>query len=159
VEGKLMRVFNKDKTQVLEEYDLNLGQLKEDKYYNIIPEVQEVKEEYHYEVIETFENGGQTVKRIIDVPGVAGKPQKIEEEDILIYIPYSEEELRTQKISRLRLIRNGRLLPAFDKWEKAVIRGRESDDNNIMGWYHDILDLKANAFLDENIPNKIKYYL
>lgn len=154
-----MKVYNENKTEILDNYDLQIGYLQKDKISIVIPEIKEVKEKYHYEVIETFENGGQTVKRVIDVPGVAPQKRKIIEEDILIYILYTQDELLEKEKNKLRIIRNGRLLPAFDKWEKAVIRGRESDDDNIMGWYHDILDLKTNAFLDENIPNKIKYYL
>lgn len=52
-----------------------------------------------------------------------------------------------------------KFLPAFDLWEKAVIRGREEDSPEIMQWYKDILDLKPDAFKDENIPDRIKYYL
>lgn len=49
------------------------------------------------------------------------------------------------------------LLGAFDKWEKAVIRGRENDDTAIMLWYQKLLDLKESAF--EDIPKRIEYYL
>lgn len=49
------------------------------------------------------------------------------------------------------------LLEAFDKWEKAVLREREPDDEAIMRWFNNILDLKQTAF--ENIPERIQYYL
>lgn len=49
------------------------------------------------------------------------------------------------------------LLKAFDLWEKAVVRGREEDSDEIMQWYRDILDLKPEAF--DNIPDRIKYYM
>lgn len=48
-------------------------------------------------------------------------------------------------------------LEAFDKWEKAVLRGREEENDSIMLWYYDLLDLKESAF--ENIPNRVNYYL
>ena len=51
------------------------------------------------------------------------------------------------------------LLQAFDKWEKAVLRGREVEDDTIMQWYQDILDLKESAFEEANIPERIKYYM
>ena len=56
-------------------------------------------------------------------------------------------------------LRNKRvpLLLAFDKWEKAVIRGREEDSAEIMQWYQDLLDLKEEAF--ENVPERINYYM
>lgn len=59
-------------------------------------------------------------------------------------------------LERLRFKRKP-LLIAFDKWEKAVIRGREEDSAKIMSWYYDLLDLKENAFT--NIPERIKYYM
>lgn len=49
------------------------------------------------------------------------------------------------------------LLLAFDKWEKAVLRGREKDDETIMDWYLDLLDLNESAF--NSVPDRVKYYL
>lgn len=51
------------------------------------------------------------------------------------------------------------LLLAFDKWEKAVIRGRELDDSLIMEWFEDIKKLKESAFEENNIPERVKYYM
>lgn len=59
-------------------------------------------------------------------------------------------------LSELRA-RRKELLSAFDKWEKAVLRGREIDDERIMSWYNNLLNLDASAF--ENIPERINYYL
>ncbi len=50
------------------------------------------------------------------------------------------------------------LLAAFDKWEKAVLRGRESEDKKVMNWYQELLDLAPTAFEEGNIPDRIKYY-
>ena len=61
-----------------------------------------------------------------------------------------QDELRTKRII---------LLEAFDKWEKAVLRGRELESYTIMQWYQDILDLKESAFDEMNIPERIKYYI
>lgn len=61
-----------------------------------------------------------------------------------------------QALDKLRAERT-RLLEAFDKWEKAVLRGRETDDPNVMKWYQDLKDLVTNAF--ENIPTAIQYYI
>lgn len=71
------------------------------------------------------------------------------------------EEIRLEK-EQARLLtkkRNKRksLLEAFDKWEKAVLRGREEENDSIMLWYYDLLDLKESAF--ENVPERIKYYM
>ena len=73
-------------------------------------------------------------------PIVVPRPEPTEEE--------IKENLRRQREA---------LLVAFDKWEKAVLRGREEDSEVIMQWYEDLKELKASAF--ENVPERIKYYL
>lgn len=72
---------------------------------------------------------------------------------------YKREAAKKQKEQRLQELRGNRvkLLEAFDKWEKAVLRGRAEDDAEIMNWYRDILDLKAEAL--ENVPEAVRYYL
>lgn len=72
---------------------------------------------------------------------------------------YKREAAEKQNEQRLQELRGNRikLLEAFDKWEKAVLRGRAEDDAEIMNWYRDILDLKAEAF--ENVPEAVRYYL
>lgn len=83
---------------------------------------------------------------------VGDKKAYDEYEDIQVYVLYNAEELnamlRAKRVS---------LLNAFDKWEKAVLRGREQDDYVIMAWYSQLKDLNENAF--KNIPARIKYYL
>lgn len=64
--------------------------------------------------------------------------------------------LEEEALTKLRSKRK-KLLEAFDKWEKAVLRGREEENDSIMLWYYDLLDLKESAF--ENIPDRVNYYL
>lgn len=70
----------------------------------------------------------------------------------------AEYHVQTQD-EYLQQLRENRtpLLEAFDKWEKAVLRGRELDDDSVMSWYQDLLDLKEEAF--DNIPKRVQYYL
>jgi hypothetical protein len=88
-----MRIFNKDKTIELTEYDLEKGYLKEDVIETDIPEQEEVVEEWHYEVIAEYPNGGKDVKTVIDVEGKPYIPAHTEREEIWVYIPYTVEEL------------------------------------------------------------------
>lgn len=92
-----MKVYNKDKTQILEYYDLGLGYLVSDTIEVSLPEVQGVEEQGHYEVIETYPNGGKDVEWVVDVAGVEYQPARTELEPIQIYIPYTEEELEARK--------------------------------------------------------------
>lgn len=60
---------------------------------------------------------------------------------------------------RLKILRKSRkpLLDAFDKWEKAVLRGRENESLEVMTWFHLIKSLDENAL--NNVPERVKYYL
>lgn len=95
-----MRIFNKDKTIELTEVDESKGYLKEDVVETDIPEQKEVLEEWHYEVIAEYPNGGKDVKKVVDVEGKPYIPAHTEREEILIYIPYTEDELERMAAER-----------------------------------------------------------
>ena len=65
-----MKVYNKEKTILLEEYDLNKGYLKEDVLTTHYPEVKAVEEKGHYETIAEYHSGGKDVEWVVDVKGV-----------------------------------------------------------------------------------------
>lgn len=102
-----MRVFNEDKTQELKEYDLNKGHLKLDKLFIRHHEaVEEIKEQWHYETIAEYPNGGKDVSKVIDVPYQAPQEAFEEYEDIYVYIPYTYEELEElNKPSELEILK------------------------------------------------------
>ena len=102
-----MRVFNEDKTQELKEYDLNKGHLKLDKLFIRHHEaVEEIKEQWHYETIAEYPNGGKDVSKVIDVPYQAPQEAFDEYEDIYAYIPYTDEELEElNKPSELEILK------------------------------------------------------
>lgn len=89
-----MKVFNEAKTEELTGYDLEQGYLKEDVLIVHIPAVEEVQAVTHREIIrECPETGGKEVRTIVDVPYRAAVPEHDEEEKILVYVPYTSEEL------------------------------------------------------------------
>ena len=92
-----MKVYNQEKTQVLTEYDLEKGHLESDTI--TIPETPAVEEQSHIEVIAEYPNGGKEVKKVIDVVGQAYKPKH--EEEIAVYIPYTEEELQKRREAQM----------------------------------------------------------
>lgn len=150
-----MRIFNADKTRELYNYEVDLekGRLVADKRFLAHHEAIEPKEAVYGDRIEKLPNGSiQNWRDIVLVPAVEGKEAYDEYEDVQVYIPYTAEELK----DKLRAKREP-LLTAFDKWEKAVLRGREYDDYAIMQWYKELLDLKESAFAV--IPSKIQYYM
>lgn len=78
----------------LDSPDLSIGYLVEDKILIAHHEAADaVQEQWHYETIREYENGGKDVEKIVDVPGVAAKDAWDEYETILRYTPYTEEEL------------------------------------------------------------------
>ena len=95
-----MRIFNEDKTIELTEVDETIGYLKEDVIETDIPEQEAVVEEWHYEVIAKYPNGGKDVKKVVDVEGKPYIPAHTEREEIWVYIPYTENELERMAAER-----------------------------------------------------------
>lgn len=82
--------------------DLKLGYLTEE---NILiahhERVEWVPEQWHYETVEEYPNGGKDVERVIDVPGVEEKEAWDEYETILRYVPYTQKELEKRNAPTL----------------------------------------------------------
>ena len=89
-----MRVFNKEKTKELEDFDLTKGRLEEDVLITYYNEVEPVEEKGHYEIVNVYDNGGKDVEWVVDQEAVEGKKAYQETEHIYIYIPFNEEELK-----------------------------------------------------------------
>ena len=94
-----MNVYNKDKTKILSEYDLAKGYLKDDTITIHIEAVEGREEQGHYETIAEYHNGGKDVEWIVDVEGIEPVEEHDESEDIQVYIPYTEEELKRRDIN------------------------------------------------------------
>lgn len=89
-----MRILDENNVEITSP-DLNLGRLVVDKVFVAHHEaVDGVQEQWHYETIATYPNGGKDVERVIDVPGVAAADAWDEYEDIQRYIPYTPDELK-----------------------------------------------------------------
>ena len=96
-----MRILDSDGNQ-LTTYDREKGHLVLETIVNHIEAVPGVKEEGHYHVLETYENGGVTAEYIVDVAGREAVPEHDEEEQIYRYTLYTEKELAEIEISTLR---------------------------------------------------------
>ena len=119
-----MRIFNEDKTvqMYLKEdrvedgdyidipdnliCDLSKGKLVSDTLIEHIPEQQEIQEQWHYRTIKEYPNGGKDVEKVIDVVGQPYIAEHDEVEDILVYKPYTEQEIKViennNRISELK---------------------------------------------------------
>lgn len=130
-----MKVYNKDRTQILETYDLSLGKLVDDTITITQPEVEEVEEQGHYEIIAEYPNDGKDVKWVVDVEGVAYQPAKTYEENILVYIPYAQDELLNLKADELRTRRANECFLIVNRGEVWYNKLTEEQKTELSAWY------------------------
>lgn len=97
-----MRVFNESKTQELYYYDLESGWLRNDTIVTFrhaeIPAIEGVG---HYEY-KNYPNGGRDKIWVWDVAPTEAVPAKEETEEILVYIPFTAEEIKERRISTIK---------------------------------------------------------
>lgn len=85
---------------VVENPDLTLGYLTADTEEITHPAVEGVEEQWHWETVTEYPNGGKDVQRVVDVPGVPGREAWTEQLPIQKYIRYTAEELAAQEEER-----------------------------------------------------------
>ena len=88
-----MKIYNQEKTEIIENPNLEKGHLEESTITHHFDAVEGVEEKGHYEVVRVYPNGGQDVEWVVDVAGVEEVEEHDETEDIYVYIPYTEQEL------------------------------------------------------------------
>ena len=92
-----MRIFDEGKQNELKEYDRASGKLVRDTLFIAHHEAREASEEVgHYVTLREYPNGGRDVKWVVDKPAVTACEEHDEYEDILIFVPFTEEELAKQ---------------------------------------------------------------
>lgn len=143
-----MKIYNEQKTQILDNPDLKKGWLREDKIIiKTIPATEEVQEQGHYETIREYENGGKDVEWVVDVEGIPAKPEAYEYEDIYVYIPYTEEEFKQNKLRELTIWFD----KDYPKYEQMLIRRKTLgiEDTIVDEFrnktYHNIIELYTEA--------------
>lgn len=98
-----MKIYNEAKTREIDNPDLNIGKLIEDKrlvkHYEAVEATKEVS---HVEVVKEYENGGKEYRRVIDIPARDAREAYDEYEDIYIYVPFTEKEQALRRIAVLK---------------------------------------------------------
>ena len=84
----------------IENPDLTLGYLVDDTEPVEHPAVEGVEEQWHWETVTEYPNGGKDVQKIIDCPGVQAQEEWVEQVPIQKYIRYTAEELAAQEEER-----------------------------------------------------------
>ena len=85
---------------VVENPDLTLGYLTDDTEEIIHTAVEGVEEQWHWETVTEYPNGGKDVQKIVDRPGVQAQEELVEKVPIQKYIRYTAEELAAQEEAR-----------------------------------------------------------
>ena len=134
-----IKVYDKTKTNILEEYDLNLGYLQDDFIIKHHDKIEGQEEEGHYEIVAEYENGGKDVNWIIDKEYIEEVPEWDEQIFIKIYIPYTEAELHNKPIIEQIDVLNEEL-NRTDYLTLKYIDGEisEEDYTHIKEYRHDI---------------------
>lgn len=95
-----MTIYNKDKTKILEEYDLEKGYLKDDFIIKHHDAIKEQEEKGYFKTIKTYPNGGKDVEWVVEQPFIQAHEAYNEEIPIQVYVPYSEKELELIEIDK-----------------------------------------------------------
>lgn len=84
----------------IENPDLTLGYLVDDTEPVEHPAVEGVEEQWHWETVTEYPNGGKDVQKFVDRPGVQAQEEWVEQVPIQKYIRYTAEELAAQEEAR-----------------------------------------------------------
>ena len=85
---------------VMENPDLTLGYLITSTEEVTHPAVEGVEEQWHWETVTEYPNGGKDVQKIVDRPGVQAQKEWVEQVPIQKYIRYTAEDLAAQEEAR-----------------------------------------------------------
>lgn len=94
-----MEIYN-SYMELIQNPDMTKGRLEQRTRTEHHPAVEAVEEQWHYEVVKEYENGGKDVERVIDVPGVEAVPAWTEEVPYMLYVEYTPEELEQMEADK-----------------------------------------------------------
>lgn len=94
-----MKIIDEN-SAAIENPDLTLGYLVDDTEPVEHPAVEGVEEQWHWETVTEYPNGGKDVQKIVDRPGVQAQAAWTEQVPIQKYIRYTAEELAAQEEER-----------------------------------------------------------
>lgn len=174
-----MKVYNEEKTEVLETYDLTKGFLRTDKilkvHHESVPAAPAVAvaskieailtnggkvieiDGVYYEVVKEFQNGGMTVEEIEETPGVPKQEAYDEYEEIFVFVPYTDEELEQQNSDKYenRVVELLREKYSLNQ-ELAILRQRDAKTEEYAAYNEYAEACKTKAKIELNIQTVVK---
>lgn len=97
-----MEIYNEN-MELIENPDLTKGRLEQAFREVVHPATEGVEEQWHYETIKEYSNGGKDVIRVVDVPGVEATEAWAEQVPYMKYILYTPEELEQIEANKNKL--------------------------------------------------------
>lgn len=142
-----LKVYNEAKTEILNDYDLDLGYLKTDRIFIAHHEAkEEVQKQSHMEVIAEYPNGGKDVREVIDVPYSPAKEAWDEYEKIKVFIPYDEVAVAFKKNERYEKMVEMNIRKKYSlSQELAILRQRDSKPDEYKEYFEYCEECKAVA--------------
>ena len=104
---------------VVENPDLTLGYLTDDTEEITHPAVEGVEEQWHWETVTEYPNGGRDVQKIVDRPGIQAQEEWVEQVPIQKYVRYTAEELAAQEKERQKQEAKDKLPERVDALETS----------------------------------------
>ena len=104
---------------VVENPDLTRGYLTDDTEEVTHPAVEGVEEQWHWETVTEYPNGGRDVQKIVDRPGIQAQEEWVEQVPIQKYVRYTAEELAAQEKERQKQEAKDKLPERVDALETA----------------------------------------
>ena len=150
-----MKVYNQEKTQILEEYDITKGKLVKDTITIKHPEVKAVEEKGHYETVAEYENGGKDVKWVVEVAGVEYQPAREETKEIYVYAPYTNKELKDIQIEELRNKREIECFSVVNRGKLWYDKLKAEQVQELDNWYMAWLDV-TETLVEPQKPDWLK---
>lgn len=103
----------------IENPDLTLGYLTTSTEEVTHPAVEGVEEQWHWETVTEYPNGGRDVQKIVDRPGIQAQEEWVEQVPIQKYVRYTAEELAAQEKERQKQEAKDKLPERVDALETA----------------------------------------
>lgn len=152
-----MKIYNENKTQELNEKELDLekGYLRAEKLFIAHHEAIEAQEAVYQERIVEEEGGGISIYKYLQAPEVKAKKAYDEYEDIQVYIPYTEEELKVREIAKLRRRREIECFPIINRGQLWYETLTEKQKTELKNWYSAWLNVTETLI----IPDKPEWLI
>lgn len=134
-----MKIYNKDKTRELNNYEVDLekGYLKPDKLFIAHHEAVEAKKAVYTDRPVKYDNGSTSIFKDLVTPAVEAKEAYDEYEDISVYILYTIEEIK----ENLRKQRDAECFPYINRGQLWYDSLTDKEYSELQHWYADWLDV------------------